>query len=159
MKTLGQLASGEVVVDREISHIHGEIEALLQEALARVCSRNQGLIVEEVDFGKVIGVTTRVLTLPDDQILFAIRPGRQGYSRFVVGRQPEPCSALTVVLKKSVDVEDIYILSTAYVGTPAEPEPWDLKATPQSLPFWQTHALLWGSESIIPGTDTDQCQW
>lgn len=46
-----------------------------------------------------------------------------------------------------------YILLTAYPGQKSEIEPWDPRATPAAEEFWKTHALVWGSEPIIPGTE------
>ena len=158
MKKLGILGSGEVVYDRPQSHLHHEVEGLLGEALPSIDSQGQAFFVHECDMGRTVGETICVATQVDDEIVYAQRPGRHGLSRFVTNRTPEPCSAVTVVLKRD-RFEDYYVLITAFVGHKAEPEPWDRNATPRSRQFWTTHALVWGSEDVIPGTKTTRCPW
>jgi hypothetical protein len=87
-----------------------------------------------------------------DEIVFAKRPGRFGLTRFVKNRKPEPCSKVVVILKKGN--YDEVVLVTAFVGHRPEPEPWDRNATAKSQAFWSTRALVWGSEPIVPGTET-----
>jgi len=145
------------VFDRQRSHLHSGVMTLLAEALAKIDTRGRGFLVETVDFGRPIGEATRVQTGEGDEILFAQRLGRAGLSRFVKNRKAEPTSEVTVILKKG-DRED-YILITAWVGTQAEPEPWDRNATAKSRDFWSQNALLWGSEPVVPGTETTACPW
>lgn len=156
-----QLASGETVVNRHRSHLHGEVERLLPEALGRVSSAGREFFVDEVDFGRPVGETICVPTGAGDQIVFARRPKRFGASRFVKNRNPEPCSSIVVILKKAEgdDSEDAYVLITAFVGHRPEPEPWDRNATANSRAFWASRALVWGAEEVIPGTETDRCPW
>lgn len=160
------LSSGEVVVDRFRSHLHPGVTSILPEALARIESRGRQFLVEEVDFGHLVGESACVGTGPDDTIVFAQRPRRQGLTRFVKNRAPEPCTSVVVILKKDVDTElrldwdrARYVLITAFVGHRPEPEPWDRNATPNSAMFWSSHALVWGSEPVVPGTETTECPW
>ncbi|OQB18279.1 MAG: hypothetical protein BWY14_00954 [Parcubacteria group bacterium ADurb.Bin192] len=153
-----QLKNGERVVDRHQSHLHAAVEGLLPEALGRIDAAGRDFLVDEVDFGRLIGETTCVATGPDDAVVYAKRPKRFGLSRFVKNRRPEPCSSVVVILKKAEDFGG-YVLITAFVGRRSEPEPWDRNATANSLPFWNSHALVWGSEPTIPGTETTRCPW
>jgi hypothetical protein len=152
-----KLKNGEEVVDRQRSHLHAGVVPLLAEAFAKIESRGRGFLVETVDFGRHVGEATRVETSEDDTIVFAQRLGRQGLSRFVKNRQPVSTQMVTVILKKG-DRGD-YVLITAWVGTQAEPEPWDRNATLKSRDFWSHNALLWGSEPVVPGTETTVCPW
>jgi hypothetical protein len=154
---IGKLESGQVVIDRPNSHIHAGVAELLPEALSRVFLAGEQFSVQEVQFGRVVGVTTCVETSGSDIVVFAQRPRRFGLSRFVKNRQPEPCSNIVVILKAGGYGE--YILITAFVGQKAEPEPWDRNATDKSVAFWNSHALIWGSESVIPGSETPTCPW
>lgn len=155
-----RLASGETVVDRHQSHLHPGVALLLPEALARVHSAGREFLVEEVDFGRLVGETVCVPTGPGDQIVFVKRPRRFGHSRFVMNREPEPCPSVVLILKAADGQGDgDYVLVTAFVGHRPEPEPWDRNATAQSRAFWGSHALVWGSEPTIPGTETDRCPW
>ncbi|HOZ36467.1 MAG TPA: hypothetical protein PLR18_01395 [bacterium] len=63
-----------------------------------------------------------------------------------------------MILKKAEDVGG-YILITAFVGGLSEPEPWDRNTTPASADFWANHALIWGCEPIVSGTETTRCPW
>lgn len=159
MRDLGlTLASGESVYDRHNSHVHGEVLSLLPGALAKVDSNGRKFFIYEHDFGRVVGETVCVPTTDADEIVWAKRPKRLGHSRFVKNRNAEPCNAVTVILKRD-DHEDYYVLITAFVGHRPEPEPWDRNATANSQAFWSSYALVWGSEPIVPGTETTVCPW
>lgn len=153
-----RLSSGEAVVDRHSSHLHPGVEQLLPEALSRIESFERQFLVEEVDFGRPVGETICVTTVAGDEIVYAQRPKRFGLSRFVKNRVPEPSSVVTVILKRD-DREGVYVLITAFVGSAAPPEPWDRNATEESVVFWSSHALIWGVEPTIPGTETRECPW
>ncbi len=152
------LGSGEAVVDRYQSHLHKGVVALLPQVLARIDARGRQFLVEEVDFGRPIGETVCVPTTDADKIVWAQRPKRYGLTRFVKNRTAEPCGSVVVILKRD-DRPNLFILITAFVGRKPEPEPWDRNATAQSVVFWSSCALLWGSEPIIPGTETNVCPW
>lgn len=151
---LGQLKSGQAVFDRANSHRHeGVTVQLLSAAFDKISLDQPGRHSIEINFGRDIGVTTCVPTTKDDEIVFAQRPGRKGLTRFVKNRQSIPTSILTVVLQKA-DEGDFYILVTVFIGFAIGAEPWDTFAKEKSKANWQTHALLWGSEEIVPGTET-----
>jgi hypothetical protein len=151
-----RLKSGEPVVDRFNSHVHPNVAEILPDALARIESGGRQFFVEEVDFGRPIGETICVPTGHGDQIVYAQRPKRWGLSRFVRSREPEQCSSVVVILKAG---DDGYVLITAFVGHPAPPEPWDRNAVVKSVEFWSTHALVWGQEETVPGTEQVECPW
>ena len=153
-----KLGSGEAVVDRFNSHTHKGVMHLLPDALAKISSNGRQFFIEEIDFGRVVGETVCVAIGQGDQIVYAKRPKRFGLSRFVKNRKPEACSAVVIILKKD-DIEDYYILITAFVGHRPEPEPWDRNVTANSRSFWNSHALIWGSEPTIPGSETTECPW
>jgi hypothetical protein len=172
--TLGCLASGDVVVDRINSHVksHPVASELLVEALSRIASNGREFIAEEVNFVRVVGSTTCVPTHPHDEIRFAMRPNRVGLTRFVVGRSPEDCNTVVIILKKIEDdgsSNSRYVLITAYVGKKSPPEPWDTRtlerrpdpgiAAQESRDFWEHHALIWGSEEVVDGSMTFACSW
>lgn len=152
-----QLGSGQQVFDRADSHIHSGVLRFLSAALAHIHSQDRGFIAEDVDFGIDIGQTICVKTLPGDDVIFVQRVGREGLSRFVRSRQPEPTSFVAVVLKELLGGS--YELRTAYFGQLSQPEPWDKNATTKSREFWLRHALCWGYEETVPGTETKVCPW
>lgn len=160
MQVFGFLGSGERVIVRPTSHIHDnpELEKYLVLALSKITSNNQNVIGGEVDFGETIGVSRCVPTTQGDEIIFAMRPKRKGYTRFVKNRQPEPTNKLTIILTKDKQTND-YLVLTTYIGAKAEPEPWDFRATDKALDFWKSHALVYGTEPILEGTETLEAKW
>lgn len=158
MAELGKLKSGQRVVDRYQSHLHESVRALLPEAFAKISLIDEQFVVKQVDFERVVGEMVCVITSDIDEIVFAQRPKRFGLSRFVKNRKPESSRSIVVILKKA-DEPNTYVLITAFVGEKSEPEPWDRNATEQSVEFWSNHALVWGSEEVIPGTETSVSPW
>jgi len=159
MNTIGMmLASGEAVIDRFNSHVHSEMAQLLPAVFSRVNSEGRKFFIEEVKFERIVGETVCVPTTDADEIVWAKRPKRFGYSRFVKNRTPEPCDRVVVILKRD-DFEDYYVLITAFIGHRPEPEPWDRNANGNSLVFWNSRALVWGCEPTIPGTEMNVCPW
>ncbi len=157
---LGTLASGELVVDQNVSHVasHTNVLPLLEEVLSQISSDGRESFCKEVELGRVVGETICVATDRSDEIIYAQRPRRLGLTRFVKDRNPVPTSKVTACLKRASG--GAYILMTAFVGGRAPAEPWDsMWATPESLPFWNSHALVWGCEETIPGTETTECPW
>ena len=153
---VGYSKDGQSIFDRPNSHHHLP-EGLLREAISRADLGNQAFMKIRIDMGRIVGVSTCVETTSDDQIVFARRINRKGLTRFVRGRKAEDCSAIILILKRIEP--NGYLLITGFVGDSAEPEPWDEKASAQSVEFWSTHALIWGSEEIHPETETVNCPW
>lgn len=157
MEEIGRTADGAVVVNRSNSHLHDDVKPIIADALSRVHTCGRPFIEGEVDFGAVIGTSCCVSTGPKDCIVFAQRPHRKGLTRFVLDRDKEPTTKVMVVLKQTVNLSE-YVLITAFIGGKAELEPWDTRATPASLKFWQSKALVWG-EPIVKGTATIKYPW
>lgn len=153
-----RLASGEIVRDREgHSHLHEGTSELLPQMLSRIHAGGRELIVEELDMGRVVGQTSCVCTSARDNIVYARRPGRAGLTRFVKNREAEACQFAVVILRVCED--GAYEILTAYIGHQAPCEPGD-PACPnfaKSYGFWQVHALVWGAEPHISGSEQSPC--
>ena len=151
-KVIGTLQSGEKVFERLRNHLHGSLVSskILPEALGRMTSLGRDFFDATVEFEDYIGFSVCVETTFQDEITYAQREGRTGLTRFVKNREPDPSKFFTAVLKK---IEDGYILITAYVGPKGEPETWDRNATDKSASFWKNHAIVWGKEEIVPGSE------
>jgi hypothetical protein len=156
---MGRLASGQRVIDRYNSHLHPQVLELLPKAFRKIRLTGEQFQVVQVDFDRIVGETTCVVTGTGDLIVYAQRPKRFGLSRFVKDRQPQESRSIVVILKKADDVPSTYVLITAFVGVKPEPEPWDRNKTEQSVAFWSSHALVWDSEPVVPGTETPFCPW
>lgn len=155
LRLLGCLKTGELVYDRPNSHLHEGISGLLPEIFSEV-SGDERFVAHEHDFGRLVGETSCVATHSGDDVVWGQRPGRSGLTRFVKNRQAAPTSRAVVILKRD-DFEPYYILITAFIGGKAGCEPWDPRATDEDRRFWEGHALIYGSEPIIPGTETALC--
>lgn len=146
---VGRLATGEEVYDRP-GRVNRVPHHLLVEALAKVNSGGPRDSRSIVDFGRVIGKNNLVETFPGDRIIYARRQRQNRMSRFVGNRLPEPCSTVVLFLSRR---SKGYVLGDAYIGNLAEPETDSPNATPESAAFWKTHALVWGSEFTVPGSE------
>jgi hypothetical protein len=155
--SLGKTANGVTVHDRYNSHNHVEV-SLVKEALAKVeMPAELDFAVIEVEMGRNVGKSNLVKTGIDDIIVYAKRPNRNGWTAFVKDRQRTDCSSVVVILKR-IAINEL-VLITSWIGKKSPHEPWDPKATKESLPFWRTHAIVWGSEEVLPETATTMCPW
>lgn len=110
----------------------------------------------QYDMGRVIGTSDLVETNEDGEIIYAKRVGRDVYTRFVKNREPQPMNLISIILQK---IPDGYDLVSAWIGPKVPQFPGDPKETPDSKEFWSKHALVWGNQPIIPGTETAECPW
>lgn len=161
--SLGRLKTGELVRRARNGHFDTHAKAnpnlpiLLAKALGEI-SGNEAHIATHVDMGRIVGVNNCILTRPEDEVVYAQRPKREGKTRFVKNRKPEPTTHISVVLRRTHDGE--YELISAWLGTLAPHEPWDKSGNKKvSIPYWLTHALVWDSEEVVPGTETNVRPW
>lgn len=111
----------------------------------------------DTDTGSVLGLSDLVEIDESDEIVYAIRRNRDRYMIFTKSRKPKPSSDVTVSLRR-ID-EKSYDLYSAWLGLVAPPTPDNPLANEESKPFWSKHALVWGNQEIIPGTETKTCPW
>lgn len=109
------------------------------------------------DMGREIGDSDLVKTSPNDAIVYAKRLNRPGYTRFVLDRKPEPTRFVTVILR--LNPNGSYRLHSAWIGPLVPSFPDTDKASAESKPFWQQHALVWGRQAIQPGTEMSHWPW
>ncbi len=157
-----RLKTGEIVLDRKDSHLSPEVLPYLTFVFPRISWQgDRDFASQELGLGECIdgpiGEQICVVTKPADKITYGIRKGRHGYSRLVHGRQPEPTTILTVVLKMNRGCLEII---TAFFGPNAPVEPNRDNAIfrinpDNSREFWRHHALLREAVEIQEGTETD----
>ncbi|MDQ5913442.1 MAG: hypothetical protein QG623_60 [Patescibacteria group bacterium] len=152
---LGVLQTGEFVYDRSISHLQDSAKDYTIESLSDISSEGSKTIEKEVVFKTSIGVSSLVVTGPDDDIVFARRLGRKGYSRFVRHRRGEESRTLYIKLSR-IKNESAYILVTSFIGKKTPPEPQPNSRSDKLRSFWSNHALLFDPSSIIPETLTNE---
>jgi hypothetical protein len=164
-KHLGTSGNGVEVIDRVYSHNKVSTE-LLREAVAQVSiDLSKDMNQFEVDMGRIIGKSGRTSTVNTkaSDIVYAIRKGRTGYSRFTVQEQGEPTNIVQFVTKTTDDGKSA-VLINAYIGPKGEREPFDKHLTTneellQSLVFWSKNALVLEGQEIIEDTLTKDFPW
>lgn len=156
LRKLYRSKDGYLIVNRLNNHLHSGIDEILQEITGQIECNGRSFIQEEIKFDREVGKCILVEVDESDEIVYAIRKGRSGHTKFVIGREPELCKSVAIILKK---IESGYIIVTSFIGRLSVPEPWDEKATAKSLEFWKSHALIYGHEEIIDESVTKICPW
>jgi len=151
-----------VYVDMESSHAstHFDDTPGLMEIIKEIIptlTPTEDWVRTDVDTGREIGLSDLVKTDAEDETLYAKRPHREQYARFVKNRKPVSTSFVTVDLRKESD--GTYNLYTAFVGELTPSFPGGNYLPERSKEFWSNHALVWGRQEIIPGTETKECPW
>jgi len=111
----------------------------------------------ETDMKFPVGMMDLVETTGSDEIVYAKRKNRDKYTRFVKNRKPEKTTIVTTDIRKSEDGK--HFVFTVYSGRLTPKFPGGDKENPNSRSFWSKHALVWGTQEIIPGTETNKCPW
>jgi hypothetical protein len=152
----------QVFVDGESTHAlthfadSPSLEKAASEAITKV-ELLENIIRTEVELDYFVGNTDLIETTDSDEIVYALRPHRGRYSRFVKNRTTEPSKWIVVDVRKRPDGS--YSLYTAFVGRLTPSFPGGDFMPEQSQKFWSNHALVWGTQDIVPGTETSECPW
>jgi hypothetical protein len=108
----------------------------------------------------VIGTSDVVDVDESDDIIYAIRKNRteQGYVPFTKSRLAQESSYVSIALEDRG--AETYSVSSAWIGTWDDPPfPQQPHATAESIPYWNTHAFVWGSQEIESGTEIPTRPW
>lgn len=161
---IGVMKNGSPAYLAEDDHIHPEVLGVLAEALLQIDETALPPFSRQaVDLGRIVGKQPRLETTADDDkdIVWARRVGRVGYSRFIRNRSSFPTRVISVTLARAGEV---WVVFTAYFGTPAPKEPTDPRLQEAeregSLAFWKRHALVFGEVGLVDeATITTAPQW
>lgn len=151
-----------IFYDSETSHAsthfaeHAGLEGMTKKSLEDTEIDDDKLRFE-YDTGEEIGMMDLVETVAGDEIVFAKRPLRQVYNRFVKNKMATPTNYVTIEVRKANDGS--YDLYTSYIGRLTPPTPGSPTETPESRPFWNAHALVWGNQAVEEGSETTQYPW
>ncbi len=151
----------EVFIDMKYSHAsthlakNPKLAAHVKEFIADLNITDDHIRVDH-DTGEEVGRSDLVETSDDDEVVYALRKNRSLYSRFVKNKEAAKTSWITVDIKKG---DDAYYLYTAFVGRLTPSFPGGSYLPEQSKEFWSKHALVWGNQDIVPGTETKDCPW
>lgn len=151
----------DVYLDAETSHAltHFAHSPTLREFAQKLVSETEAggdVIRLDKDTGETVGMSDLVETEEGDEIVYGLRPLRQTYSRFVKNKTPSPTSWITVDIRRKGGE---YFLHTAFIGRLTPSFPGGEYLPEESREFWSKHALAWGSQEIVPGTETTECPW
>lgn len=130
-------------------HIHIDLDNYLPSLIENISNSDEDYIEIEHEYPYVIGKSECVRTNESDTIIYAIRKGRKGYSRFVLNRESEDCKSVFAAFKK---IGDSYSIMTIFIGKKAGREPWDPNATASDKIFWDNHALIFNEKNIQEDT-------
>lgn len=152
----------EVMVDLETSHAatHFQDSPMLFDAVKKalpLIELDEEKVRVEIDTGEVVGMSDLVETHPGDEIVYAMRPYRDRYSRFVKNRLAEQTTWIVLSFERLN--QEQYKLHTAFVGRLTPSFPGGDFLPEMSKEFWSKHALVWGNQEVIPGSETDSCPW
>lgn len=119
-------------------------------------------IKRHFDMGRNVGTTDVISVDKTDVIVYGVRKNREddGLVPFTKSRPAEPCQYVTIQLSPKND--GTYELLSAWIGTfddGDQPFPQSPSATDKSIEFWSRLAFVYGSQEIIPGTETSIRPW
>lgn len=140
---------------KDAPKLRGLVEQLLSEMVLV-----GDLIAKNVDMGEIIGSSDVVEIDGSDEVVYAMRKSRedQGYVPFTKSRSPQPSQLVSIYLVRKES--DTYELLSAWIGEFESPAfPQMPNATANSIPYWEAHAFVWGSQKIIPGTEITNRPW
>lgn len=152
----------EILYDPALSHVatHFEDTPTLKRVVIEVLEStnvNEDTMFFEHNLGRIIGTSDLVDTNEDDVILYAKRKNRDTYTRFTTSQTAKECSTITVLIERKNDTQ--YNLWSAWIGYKGPSFPGDENETPDSKPYWNSHALVWGRQEIDENTITSECPW
>src|SRR5690606_12018996 len=93
---------GHIFIPRINSHhIHLDLNKYLPQIIDSInTDKCDDLIEMEYEFPNYIGETQCIPTSSDSDIIYCIRKGRTGHSRFILNTKPIPCKHISAVFKK-----------------------------------------------------------
>ena len=162
---LGYSADGKpVYLSKKSTHAkthiahHPKLLQAVKDNLGMI-TLDTNMIRLELTASEIIGTCDLVETDLNDEIVYVIRVGRTTYSRFAKHREPVPTSSFIVDIRRDLDTDSNYYLYTAFVGSLTPSFPGGDFMPERSKEFWSNHALVYGTQELIPGTETTTCPW
>ena len=133
-----------------------QLYQLIQDYLSKQSFHEDELQIEH-NAGKIVGNTDLVETDENNDIIYAKRLNRDSYTRFVRNKFAPKTQWFTVHIVKNETGD--YELVSAWIGRICPPFPDDPRATSESVPFWRSHALVFGNQAIQNETLTTSVPW
>lgn len=153
----------EVTFDSQYSHAAThiadtpELIGLIKELLESSDLQGESVRFAK-DMGRIIGESDLVETDSSDDIVYAKRKNRDVFTSFTKSRKPVDSRLLSVSFERLED--GTYDLDSAWIGPIDSPAfPGEPDADETSIPFWTSHALVWGRQEVQADTVTKTCPW
>ena len=137
---------------------HPNLENAVKASLPQILLHKE-LERMQMTHPEIIGTSDLIETTSEDEIVYAIRLARNSYSRFVKNKKPVETNSFVIDVRRDRKNPHSYFLYTAYVGTLVPSFPGGEYLPEQSVVFWLNHALVWGTQEVIPSTITDKYPW
>lgn len=136
------------------------IDYAIQNDLLR-CNGEQ-LCKLTVEFPFTVGYCNLVQISNEDEIVYAKRIGRDGYTPLVLNRTPQKVNKCIFILNRNRDNANEYYIITVFPGDYCVKEPQDKHIQDQeeleeSLNFWGQHAIIYEEDIIDKDTLTREC--
>jgi hypothetical protein len=129
---------------------------LIAEALQQTSLSGPNPVVER-DMGRPVGYNFVVKTSGTDTVFYAQVLRDDTYTRFIKNGKPNSTQYLSMLLHKNADNE--YDLVDAWIGRLSPPRPGTSDENAESKPFWESHAIILGNESLQLRTVTKVCPY
>lgn len=129
---------------------------LISEALQGTTVHGANPVIER-DMGRPIGYNFVVETSGTDTVFYAQVLRDDTYTRFIKNGKPLATQYLSMLLKKNEAGE--YDLIDAWIGRLSPPRPGTTGENAESKPFWESHAIILGNESLQLRTVTKVCPY
>lgn len=110
----------------------------------------------ECDMGRVIGYDFIVKTTSDEAVFYVQLVQDTVYTRFTKSSKPSPTQYISIVLQRNSEGPEgvSYQVDDLWLGRLVPPRPGSAEETPESKPYWEDHAFVFGNQSIQPRTLT-----
>lgn len=129
---------------------------LVSEALTQTAARDREVTIE-CDMGRTIGYDFIVATSDKDTVLYAQCLRDTIYTRFIKNGDPSLTQFLTIKLRRDDSGE--YVLHDTWIGRAIPPRPGSAEETPESKPYWSTHARILEGQPLQSRTITKLCPY
>jgi hypothetical protein len=160
---VGQTSNGipvhvDLVRSKAAPHIanHPYLLGLAKEVIQKIPAKGPEVKVT-YDMGRNIGYDFVVDTTDKDTVMYAQLLRESVYTRFVKNGQPLATHHLTVILRRTDD--GVYELHDVWAGHISPPRPGSTSETPESKPYWQTHAFILAAQPLQLKTVTKVCPY
>lgn len=160
---IGQTRNGiavyvDLIQSQAAKHISQQphLLGLVAEALKSTTLKGADAKIEH-DMGRAIGYNFVVKTTETESVFYAQLLRDNTYTRFIKNGKPLATQHLSMILHRSENGE--YELSDAWIGRLSPARPGTADETAESKPFWESHAIILGSESLQLRTVTKVCPY